>query len=373
MKHLSFNLDLGKPETLIVLGAGRGGTSLAAGTLRCLGVCMGSDPHPVRHEWSPVTYNAAGQVEIGTTLRQIEAMNGAHALWGWKSPGDVFSLGTILPLLRQPAFLVVTRDLVDLTLSAGSYSEVPWEIGLYENATIYQFIASRVLFWPHPVVIVPFHEMLAKPSEFVELLCSYLQLAPTAEQRERAVQFCDPRRNAYRSVDENVPVSISPEDLEIDSEAIAAIYIPRYTQEYLRHFDGMRKETGEALEMLREHFGNVPKYELSEALVARTRHLFVHFAGDLSAARCEKARPTVGKPSHTAATGIDAIGAMLEEIDVAAAQVNAQLRATSLSRAEGYRLLRQYHRIFLLLIAMRTELQKGLHSFAPVSEGGSRV
>src|SRR4051812_24077508 len=178
MKHLSFNLDLGKPQTVIVLGAGRGGTSVVAGTLRCLGVCMGARPHPLKHEWSPVSYDAARQLDFGATIRNIEEMNRAHALWGWKSPADAFVLDTILPLVRGPAVLVVTRDLVEVTLSAHRYSEAPSELAFYENATVYQLIASRLRFWPCPTEVVPFQEILEKREEFVEFLCAYLGIEP---------------------------------------------------------------------------------------------------------------------------------------------------------------------------------------------------
>lgn len=134
LKHLSFNWDLGTPETVIVLGVGRGGTSLAAGTLRCLGVCMGVDPHPVKHEWSPVVYAKNQQVDLGATARNIEKMNLAHRVWGWKSPGDLFALDAILPLLRSPALLIVTRDLVDVTLASERYGQTPHAIGFHESA-----------------------------------------------------------------------------------------------------------------------------------------------------------------------------------------------------------------------------------------------
>src|SRR5438105_3272556 len=63
MTHALLNREFGQVRTAIVLGVGRGGTSVIAGCLRALGICMGRNVHPLKHEWSPVLYSSDGKLE----------------------------------------------------------------------------------------------------------------------------------------------------------------------------------------------------------------------------------------------------------------------------------------------------------------------
>ncbi len=366
MKHLSLNSDLGIPETVLVLGVGRGGTSLVAGTLRCLGISMGSDPHPVKHEWSPVVYASEGIVDISASLENIEQMNQAHEMWGWKYPADVFALDTILPLVRSPGIIVVTRDLVDLTLSAERYGETPWEIGFLENADVYSHIGTQLRFWPYPVLVVSFHEILAKPDEFVELLCSFLQISPTREQKQDAFAFNSPERNAYRSVGATTRTLIAPGDLQKDVDALAALHIRRYTQDYVGRFAGMKTDTATALSMLAQHLTAAPEDERVKAIATRFVPKFSKFSSDLSPAAASVETCAPGLPRDGMAP-IEVFRHILDASERAFESISRSLHDGDYTTAVGYLLLRKLRRMLLLLISLRTELQKCLQLFAPAS------
>ena len=310
------------------------------------------------------TPSPSGTVEDAATVLNIEAMNAAHRLWGWKSPADIFVLDAVLPLLRGPAFLIVTRDLVDVTLSSERYGQAPPEIAFYESATIYQLIADRLRFWPYPAAVVPFHEILENADEFVEFLGAFLQITPTAEQGQTALAFNRPRLNAYQSVDANVPTIISSEDLQIDIDALASSYIGRYAEHYLQHLTGMKADAELALSMLCEHLTTAPTEGVLESLVSGMRRLFLRYAIDIPAAAGPEqdldAAPASAGHTEEAAAVLE----MLAEIGRAAERVGHSLKQPALSATEGYRLLRQLNRILLLLISVRTELQKALQLFA---------
>ncbi|PZR72913.1 MAG: hypothetical protein DLM52_12040, partial [Chthoniobacterales bacterium] len=74
MKYAILNREFGPMRTVIVLGVGRGGTSLIAGCLRALGLCMGETPHLLKHEWSPITYGSDGGVDLPATHRNIQQL-----------------------------------------------------------------------------------------------------------------------------------------------------------------------------------------------------------------------------------------------------------------------------------------------------------
>jgi hypothetical protein len=359
MKHLLLNSDLERPATVIVLGVGRGGTSLVAGTLRCLGVCMGADPHPVKHEWSPVVYTAEEQVDSGRTLSNVDAMDRAYPLWGWKSPRDLFSLDAILPLLRNPGLIVVTRDLLEVALSSQNHIQSPPEIALLESASVYQVIADRLRFWPYPVLVVSFQEILKNASDFVDLLCSFLQITPDRQQQQQAISFNSPGQNAYRSINSADSITIAESELRADVDVLAAINVERYSKEYFQHFDGMRESTSLEIDRLSERQAQPGNHDLAEETAERMREVFGRFAADLSLCG-ERKSFSADAANAGRGTGIEALREMLATIDSAAETVRHSLRKPDITAEEGYALLSRLRRIFLLLIRMRTEVQKPL-------------
>lgn len=364
MKHLLFNADFGKPETVIVLGVGRGGTSLVAGTLRCLGISMGEDPHPAKHEWSPVVYTPERQVNVPATRRNVEAMNAAHPLWGWKSPADLFVVDALLPLLRGPAFLIVTRDLVNVTLSSQKYDGTPPEIGFYEAAIVYRLIADRMRFWPYPAAVVPFQEILENADEFVEFIASFLQITPTAEQKKGALAFNKPGSNAYQSIDANLPAVISSEDLQMDIDALAASYIGRYAEEYLQQTARVKTEADGTVSKLCKQLADPRAEEILESLISRMKQLFVQFAVDIPPAAAAEHRSHAARSNAGTSLEVAAVREMLAEIGRAAERIAESLKEPALSATEGYHRLLQLNRVLLLMIRVRIELQKTLQFFA---------
>src|SRR2546423_374042 len=136
MKHFVLNREFGTVRTVAVFGPGRGGTSVIAGCLRGLDGCMGIIPHAYKNEWTPIVRRADSNVDMGQTSQLIRKMNDQHALWGWKFPSDVFHIETVAPLLRDPGFIVVTRDLTEVALSSLARQDVPIEISVNETATV---------------------------------------------------------------------------------------------------------------------------------------------------------------------------------------------------------------------------------------------
>src|SRR5438552_7599277 len=155
MKHVVLNREFGIVRTAAVLGPGRGGTSLIAGCLRALGVCMGIAPHAYKHEWSPIVRQAASKIDLPRTYQNIQRMNASYPCWGWKFPSDVFHIEEITALLRNPGFIIVSRDLTEIALSSLARQDVPFEISLNEAAIVSQLIARRIRFWPWPILLVP--------------------------------------------------------------------------------------------------------------------------------------------------------------------------------------------------------------------------
>lgn len=93
-------------RTYICMGQERGGTSAVAGVLRALGLPMGD-----RLEGNNEDPGFHGR-NIHQMKETIESRNAAHQVWGWKYPTAARYLPALLKSIRNPHFVVVSRDVV---------------------------------------------------------------------------------------------------------------------------------------------------------------------------------------------------------------------------------------------------------------------
>jgi hypothetical protein len=98
-------------ETVIIFGMTRGGTSMVAGAVRGFGYHLG-DGLLVNLEDQNFVYQTDEHMK-----ETIARRNQDHALWGWKYPIAVEYLDRLLPFVRNPILIIVTRD-VTATASA---------------------------------------------------------------------------------------------------------------------------------------------------------------------------------------------------------------------------------------------------------------
>lgn len=269
VEHAILNRAFGEVRTAIVLGVGRGGTSVVAGCLRGLGICMGNNPHPLKHEWSPLVYRSDGELDLLASRRSIARMDELYDRWGWKSPRDVFQLEQVLPFLRDPGFVFVTRDIFEASLSGLRYQDVPFYLGLNDTALVYHAITRRLRTWPWPVLIVPFSQALRQPESFVDLLASFMSFTPPEGAREQAISFIRPGRNAYRQFDaqpDDPPTSISARELRSDSEILAADFSQRQISEYFQQFERALRETKRLAARMGSRLPRIKERELEQNL-----------------------------------------------------------------------------------------------------------
>jgi hypothetical protein len=354
MKHTILNREWGPVRTVIVLGAGRGGTSLVSGTLRVLGVCMGNDPHPLKHEWSPVAYLADGSVDVATTFAAVRRMDRTYDWWGWKSPRDVFWLESILPVLHDPGFVVVTRDIFDVSLSGELYQEVPLRIGFLEAAFVYHEITKNLRFWPWPALIMPFLGASAEPEKLVEVLCSFLELTPSPAARAQALNFIRPGPNSYRPIDTKAsdpPIPASPEDVQADIQRLAADLSERHGTEYERRLDMVLTQARTIAGHICDH-AHRPA-EMASALAERLLVLSqLVWEADVSLHYDIE-------QLHTVRGSKELLRAILRIVDdLAAVGQDASAQVRERERDSGYRDLNALCRVLQIAIRVRNELQR---------------
>lgn len=228
---LNSDLRLPKQKTVIVLGMGRGGTSAVAGALRELGVTMPL-AHPLKHEWSPVRYDAIGNLDLKGTIRTIRRYDREHDIWGWKSPKDAFIFDQFQSYIRNPVLIMVYRNMLDTCLSGAKYGEFSWEICAEDYAAVQMRLAKMLMYTPHPVAALAYETLILAPSLIIKELSDWLQLGATDERMAAAQAFIS-SGSGYRSV------SAEPHIKEFDAEEVAGDRADIQARLYARAIEGL--------------------------------------------------------------------------------------------------------------------------------------
>jgi hypothetical protein len=364
MKSVLLNQTFGRVRTVIVLGVGRGGTSVIAGCLRSLGVCMGRDIHPLKHEWSPVVYSSDGRLDLDATYRAVAAMDAEFPLWGWKSPRDFGLFETVGGLLRDPGFIFVTRDILESALSGAAQQDMPVELGLYEAATVYRRIADSLRYLPWPTMVVSYRDALEKSEELVTVLCSFLDIDPGSAAKKQATDFIQPGTRAYRLFDakrEDAPVEISPEDLRMDSEDLAAGIGRRYGSSYLERFEKAMAETRSLLEKFDTKINREKANSLVGELIEQLCRLFASVPGDAfpNARGCSQSLQKVSATERAGAKLGVVLSMILDNLDR-----DVQDAARQLENRRAGSGLRDFRRVYFflqLLLRVRAAVWRTLY------------
>ncbi len=93
-------------QTIVIFGVRRGGATAVARIIQELGIYISSN---LSANLEDTEFRAArGQVSISQTVYERDEK---FVSWGWKHPQPYNYLPDLLPQLRNPKFIFVTRDL----------------------------------------------------------------------------------------------------------------------------------------------------------------------------------------------------------------------------------------------------------------------
>ena len=156
-------------KTVVVLGVERGGTSMAAGVVRALGVDMGRRVG-LNHE--DPRFNTT---DFAGLKRIIELRNREADVWGFKMPQVAPMLGDLQGIMRNPYYLVVYRNLASIADSwrqrgTGEY------LGVIERALHFnQLIVDHLRKSKRPAMIINYERAVANKRETVEDIVRFLK------------------------------------------------------------------------------------------------------------------------------------------------------------------------------------------------------
>lgn len=189
-------------RTLIVVGCGRGGTSLVAGVAIILGVPMGADGDSVNHEDVELVNAAQGRDINGRSTecsadsiieqlnKLIHERNDLNNIWGWKDPSADLYLEAISGAIRNPFVVFVNRDMAAIAQSEFNKRQYSIEQA-YEQALLrfgrYWDLLQK-LRWP--TLLVSYERAALDPEALLCEIADFIGLdQPTEQQREAVKRF----------------------------------------------------------------------------------------------------------------------------------------------------------------------------------------
>lgn len=185
-----------REKTVIVIGTGRGGTSIVAGVLNSLGVFMGD------LACAPVFEDRklAGAYESKNNKLAFDIIcdyNTRFSIWGFKRPSCLFYLPKLIKCTRNPVFIFVFKDL----LSIGNRECISMQTGLLDNMRValknYQNILNFIDKYQPKSMLVSADKILENKVFFIEQVCEFLELQVTQEQILAAEKFIERDPSLY--------------------------------------------------------------------------------------------------------------------------------------------------------------------------------
>ncbi len=171
-------------KTVVVLGVSRGGTSMCAGLVRLLGIPMGTDLSDDSSEDPEFQLSDKRQL-----IAKIRRNNASHAVWGWKYPEAFRYLDKIRSTLRNPHFIVVTRDVTGVASSYRRQEGIALKSALAEAnrryAQLFRFIRKEQA----PLLVMSYEKALMAREQAVRELGQFLGREATQAQAREYSEF----------------------------------------------------------------------------------------------------------------------------------------------------------------------------------------
>lgn len=192
---LSLPKDLSK-LTIVVVGVGRGGTSMCAGTLSKLGVFMGDRaPSPTFEDLDIYEFLAVNNWSKIENI--IQKYNTAHKTWGVKLPALNACLNKTHQILRNPFYIFVFRDIVAVANRASISHRADFIESLKDSQNNYSKILEFIYDKNPDGIALSYDKAISDKENFVENIKGTLKLNSSNETTQRALQFIQRDPNEY--------------------------------------------------------------------------------------------------------------------------------------------------------------------------------
>ena len=189
-------------STTIIFGVARGGTTMAARVISCLGIDLAEGSN-INFEDEQFNLQKLGlhpkrdqQQLTADLLKRMEQRNNEHDHWGWKYPNAAAYLPLIEAQVRNPRLVCILRDPLASSsreLRADAIKQQGNEQRRLRQAM--RAIDTNIALIhqvAHPTLMVSYEKAIQKPAPFVRALALFLGIEPTAQTIEAAVGQIQP-------------------------------------------------------------------------------------------------------------------------------------------------------------------------------------
>jgi len=174
-------------RTFLIFGVNRGGTTATAGALRRLGIFLGDD---IGGNLEDRLFRK--RLGLDAIRATVADRNASYDVWGWKHPHPHLYIDELLPDLRNPRLILVTRDLTANTAGVSSWDqeEVNKALAMYLRQT--QKNSDLIRRVNCPVLLVSYEKLLVKPVPVIRDLAHFCGLKPSSAAIAHALDFIKP-------------------------------------------------------------------------------------------------------------------------------------------------------------------------------------
>lgn len=188
---------------------------MVAGCLRELGFFMGDivadnheDPEFISDDVEPLKH-------------LILQRNLTHRDWGWKVPKTIFQIHELIPFIRNPHFIVLTRDPFDVAESMQQRTDFAFELGVEHVFMVYHYLENFIERCVSPLAFVSYNRAMKYPDQFMQEICYFLNLNDLpAETIAQARDFILTPGYRATSKDHNLAIRLDHFSVEPSSPSI---------------------------------------------------------------------------------------------------------------------------------------------------------
>ncbi len=177
-------------KTVLVLGIGRGGTSMVAGVLAKLGVYMGEQLSS-RYQDS-MLLDCINRNDKRQAKKIIHERNGKYPVWGVKK----LRLWRWDKLFREPVYVVIFRDIFATANRRVTLFNIELLTEMFKIVGLNFLLLVFLRLSKRPILIVSYEKALLFPEDFVTGLSLFLGLDDPVKKAE-AAQFINPSPTEY--------------------------------------------------------------------------------------------------------------------------------------------------------------------------------
>lgn len=189
-------------RTFVVIGVGRGGTSMVAGVLSSVGIDMGRLSGVTFEDLDirDVTKNFPSTEWMENLMPIFERKNKKLDIWGFKVPKFSKHLMELSSVLRNPVFIFVFRDPVAIAVRNVVSTSIEFSYSMKHTLMNYKLFAEFIETTKQPLVAISYEKAIIEPELMVRTLVELLAIDASEEMVLKAINFIEPSPEEYTRV-----------------------------------------------------------------------------------------------------------------------------------------------------------------------------